>query len=82
MWFKGELPGRQEGTAGDHHLPLAIVCESHRSRLWKDGAGMQPRRCSKEGVKIYSLSKAANPPEDGVFNASKVAYNTVHVKRL
>jgi hypothetical protein len=31
-----------------------------------------------KGVKIYSLSKAANPPSMEFINASKVAYNTVH----
>ena len=36
----------------------------------------------REGVKIYSLSKAANPPKMEFINASKVPYNTVHANNF
>jgi hypothetical protein len=36
----------------------------------------------REGVKIYSLSKAGNPPKMQFINASKVAYNTVHANNF
>jgi hypothetical protein len=48
----------------------------------KDGKPDASSKSFREGVKIYSLSKAANPPKMEFINASKVAYNTVHANNF
>jgi hypothetical protein len=44
----------------------------------KDGKPDSSSKLFREGVKIYSLSKAANPPKMEFVNASKLPFNTVH----
>ena len=44
----------------------------------KDGKPDAASKLFREGFKVYSLSKAANPPKMEFINASKVPFNTVH----
>ena len=44
----------------------------------KDGKPDASSKLFREGFKVYSLSKAANPPKMEFINASKVPFNTVH----
>lgn len=47
-----------------------------------DGKPDAASKMFREGVKVYSLSKAANPPAMEFFNGSKVPYNTVHANNF
>jgi hypothetical protein len=78
-WFKGELP-KDKKDGGDYFIsrsPSSVNWLIARGFL-KDGKPDAASKMFREGVKIYSLSKAANPQAMEFFNASKVAYNTVH----
>jgi len=44
----------------------------------KDGKPNYSSKLFREGLKIYPLSKAANPPATEFFNASGKAFNTIH----
>jgi len=43
-----------------------------------DGKPDYSSKLFREGLKIYPLSKAANPPKMEFFNGSKKAFNTIH----
>lgn len=43
-----------------------------------DGKTDAASKMFREGVKIYSLSQASDPPAMEFINSSKIAYNTVH----
>ncbi len=78
-WFKGELP-KDKKDGGDYYIsrsPSSVNWLIARGFL-KDGKPDAASKMFREGVKIYSLSKAANPPAMEFINASKVAYNTIH----
>ena len=47
-----------------------------------DGKPDAASKMFREGVKVYPLSKAANPPKMQFFNGSKVPYNTVHANNF
>lgn len=47
-----------------------------------DGKPDAASKMFREGVKIYSLGRAANPPKMEFFNGSKVPYNTVHANNF
>jgi hypothetical protein len=47
-----------------------------------DGKPDAAAKMFREGLKIYSLSKAKNPPKMEFVNASKVAYNTIHANNF
>ena len=44
----------------------------------KDGKPDFSSKLFREGLKIYPLAKAANPPEMAFFNGSGKAFNTIH----
>jgi hypothetical protein len=48
----------------------------------KDGKPDAASQMFRNGLKIYSLSKAANPPKMEFINCSKVAFNTVHANNF
>jgi hypothetical protein len=82
-WFKGELP-KDKKDGGDYYIsrsPSSVNWLIARGFL-KDGKPDAASKMFREGVKIYSLSKAANPPAMEFINASKVAYNTVHANNF
>ncbi|MDF1702901.1 MAG: DUF1254 domain-containing protein, partial [Planctomycetota bacterium] len=74
------------------HVPLQgeVPADYHVSRstswtIWfiargflKDGKPDYSSKLFREGLKIYPLSKAANPPEMKFFNGSGKAFNTIH----
>lgn len=43
-----------------------------------DGKPDAASKMFREGIKVYPLSKAGNPPKMQFFNGSKVPYNTIH----
>ena len=47
-----------------------------------DGKPDAASKMFREGLKIYSLSKAANPPKMEFINCSKVPFNTVHANNF
>lgn len=72
--YKGELP--QSGyfvVQSPSYVNLLVL----RGFL-VDGKPDAASKMFREGVKIYSLSKAANPPKMEFFNGSRVPFNTVH----
>jgi hypothetical protein len=77
--YKGALP-KDKKDGGEYFISRS---PSHVNWLilrgfLKDGKPDAASKLFRDGVKIYSLSKAANPPKMEFFNASKVAYNTIH----
>jgi hypothetical protein len=77
--YQGELP-KDKKDGGEYfisHSPSYVNWIILRGFL-KDGKPDASSKMFRKGVKIYSLSKAANPPAMEFFNASKVAYNTIH----
>jgi len=78
-WFKGELP-KDKKDGGDYFIsrtPSQVNWLIARGFL-KDGKPDAASKMFRDGVKVYSLSKAANPPAMEFINASKIAYNTIH----
>jgi hypothetical protein len=72
--YKGALP-KDKKDGGEYYIsrsPSSVNWVILRGFL-KDGKPDASSRNFREGVKIYSLSKAANPPRMEFFNASKVA---------
>jgi hypothetical protein len=47
-----------------------------------DGKPDAASKMFRDGLKVYSLAKAANPPAMQFFNGSKVPYNTVHANNF
>jgi hypothetical protein len=47
-----------------------------------DGKPDAASKMFREGVKVYPLAKAADPPKMQFFNGSKVPYNTVHANNF
>ena len=80
--YKGELP-RTEGRR------RYFVARSPSYVNWLilrgflvDGKPDAASKMFREGVKIYPLSKAANPPTMEFFNGSKVPFNTIHANNF
>jgi hypothetical protein len=82
-WFKGELP-KDKKDGGDYfiaHSPSKVNWIALRGFL-KDGKPDAASKMFRDGLKIYSLSKAANPPAMEFINCSKVPFNTVHANNI
>lgn len=47
-----------------------------------DGKPDAASKMFREGVKVYPLARAANPPKMQFFNGSKVPYNTIHANNF
>ncbi|TKT71660.1 DUF1254 domain-containing protein [Afipia massiliensis] len=81
--YKGELP-KDKKDGGDYfiaHSPSNVNLLVLRGFL-VDGKPDAASKLFREGLKVYSLSKASNPPKMEFFNASKVPYNTVHANNF
>jgi hypothetical protein len=77
--YKGELP-KDKKDGGEY-----FVAQSTSYVNWVplrgflvDGKTDAASKMFREGVKIYPLSKAANPPPMEFISSSKVPFNTVH----
>jgi hypothetical protein len=82
-WYKGELP-KDKKEGGDYFIarsPSKVNLLLLRGFL-KNGKPDASSKLFREGVKIYSLSKAANPPAMEFVNSSKVAFNTIHANNF
>jgi hypothetical protein len=82
-WFKGELP-KDKKDGGEYFIarsPSKVNWIALRGFL-KDGKPDAASQMFRNGLKIYSLSKAANPPKMEFINCSKVAFNTVHANNF
>jgi hypothetical protein len=81
--YKGELP-KDKKDGGEYYISRSssYVNWVILRGFLKDGKPDASSKSFREGVKIYSLSKAANPPKMEFINASKVAYNTVHANNF
>ncbi|RZL91146.1 MAG: DUF1254 domain-containing protein [Variovorax sp.] len=81
--YKGALPKSKE-EGGDYYIarsPSYVNLLVLRGFL-KDGKPDAASKQFREGVRIYALDKAANPPPMQFINASKVPYNTVHANDI
>ena len=78
-WFKGEVP-KDVKDGGEYFVarsPSRINFVVLRGFL-VDGKPEPTSKMIREKLKIYPLSKAANPPKMEFINGSKVPFNTVH----
>ena len=81
--YKGELP-KDKKDGGEYFIarsPSYVNWLILRGFL-VDGKPDAASKMFREGVKVYSLSKAANPPTMEFFNGSKVPFNTVHANNF
>jgi hypothetical protein len=81
--YKGALP-KDKKDGGDYYIarsPSYVNFVVLRGFL-VDGKPDAASKMFRDGFKVYSLSKAKNPPKMEFFNASKVAYNTVHANNF
>jgi hypothetical protein len=81
--YKGEMP-KDKKDGGEY-----FVAQSTSYVNWialrgflVDGKPDAAAKMFKEGVKVYPLSKASNPPKMEFISGSKVAFNTVHANNL
>ena len=78
-WLKGEVP-KDVKDGGEYF----VARSPSRTNLFVlrgflvDGKPEPTSKLIREKLKIYPLSKAANPPKMEFINASKKAFNTVH----
>lgn len=78
-WFRGDVP-KDKKDGGEYFVsrsPSKVNILVLRGFL-VDGKPDASSRMFREGLKIYALSKAANPPKMEFGNASRVPFNTVH----
>jgi hypothetical protein len=81
--FKGALP-KDKKEGGDYfvrHSASYVNWVPLRGFL-VDGKPDAAAKMFREGVKVYSLSKAANPPKMEFTSGSNVAFNTVHANNF
>ncbi|MES2438076.1 MAG: DUF1254 domain-containing protein [Verrucomicrobiota bacterium] len=77
--YKGELP-KDKKDGGEYF----IARSPSRSNLLVlrgflvDGKPDAASKMFRDGLKVYSLGKAANPPKMEFANVSKVPFNTIH----
>jgi hypothetical protein len=78
-WFKGEVPKdkREDGEYFVSRSPSKVNWLVLRGFL-VDGKPDAASKMFREGLKVYPLSKAANPPKMEFINSSKVPFNTIH----
>ncbi len=81
--YKGEMP-KDKKDGGEY-----FVAKSTSYVNWValrgflvDGKPDAAAKMFKEGVKVYPLSKASNPPKMEFISGSKVAFNTVHANNF
>jgi len=81
--YKGAVP-KDKKDGGQYYVarsPSYVNAVVLRGFL-KDGKPDAASKSFREGLKIYSLSKAANPPKMEFINTSKVPLNTVHANNF
>jgi hypothetical protein len=76
--YKGELPKSGYFVA---QSPSYVNLLALRGFL-VDGKPDAASKMFREGVKIYPLSKAGNPPRMQFINGSKVPFNTIHANNF
>lgn len=81
--YKGEMP-KDKKDGGEY-----FVAQSTSYVNWialrgflVDGKPDSASKMFKEGVKVYPLSRAGNPPKMEFVSGSKVAFNTVHANNF
>jgi hypothetical protein len=81
--YKGTMP-KDKKDGGEY-----FVAQSTSYVNWialrgflKDGKPDAATKMFKEGLRVYPLSKAANPPKMKFVSGSKLAFNTVHANTL
>jgi hypothetical protein len=72
--YKGELPKDGYFVARSPSYVNFLVLRG----FLVDGKPDAASKMFREGVKVYPLGKAANPPAMQFFNGSRVPYNTIH----
>jgi hypothetical protein len=81
--YQGALP-KDVKDGGEYyiaHSPSYVNIVVLRGFL-VDGKPDAASKMFREGFRVYSLSKAGNPPKMQFTNASKMAYNTVHANNF
>jgi hypothetical protein len=81
--YKGDLP-KDKTDGGEYFIarsPSKVNWIALRGFL-KDGKPDASAKMFRDGLKIYSLSKAANPPAMEFINSSTVPFNTVHANNF
>jgi len=82
-WFKGELP-KDKKDGGEYYIcrtPSKMNALVLRGFL-VDGKPDAASRMFREGLRVYSLGKAANPPQMEFSNVSKIPFNTIHANNF
>lgn len=78
-WYQGELP-KDKKEGGEYYIarsPSKLNLLILRGFL-VDGKPDAAAKMFREGLKVYSLSKADNPPTMEFINTSKIPFNTIH----
>ena len=81
--YKGELP-KDKKDGGEYFVarsPSYVNWLILRGFL-VDGKPDAASKMFREGVKVYPLSKAGNPPTMEFINGSKVPFNTIHANNF
>lgn len=81
--YQGELP-KDKKDGGEYFIarsPSHVNWVALRGFL-VDGKPDAASKMFRDGLKIYPLAKAANPPKMEFFNGSKVPYSTVHANNF
>jgi hypothetical protein len=81
--YKGALP-KDKKDGGEYFIarsPSYVNLVVLRGFL-ENGKPDAASKKFRDGMKIYSLAKAANPPAMQFINASKIPYNTVHANNF
>lgn len=82
-WFEGDLP-KDKKDGGEYFVsrsPSKVNLLILRGFL-VDGKPDVSSKMFREGLKVYPLSKAANPPKMEFGKASKVPFNTIHANNF
>ena len=76
--YKGALPKEGYFTARSTSYSNLLILRG----FLVDGKPDAASKMFRNGVKVYPLSRAKNPPKMQFINGSKVAYNTVHANNF
>lgn len=76
--YKGSLPASGYFVARSPSYINILVLRGFLVNGKPDAAS----KMFREGVKVYPLSQAKNPPKMQFFNGSKVPYNTIHANNF
>jgi hypothetical protein len=76
--YKGELPADGYFTARSASYTNVIVLRG----FLVDGKPDAASKLFRNGLKVYPLKDAANPPKMEFFNGSKLPFNTIHANNF